>query len=283
MLPRVLSSCALLMIAASPLLGEEPLPATSIQVYHVGDLVSFSALHETIQRQVSPMEWQSQDTQTIQSLDRLASLVTTMCSTKLAKVEPYPETLSLVVRDTAEGHREIAQLLKQLRTGNEPSIQLTCQLICEPTGPHIQSLPEDKKIRAGELLMKKTLTRDEVREAKELLRVPGYETYDQTIKLVAGRKTSWGIPDRPATATAFAIPGARSIRLCLDYVVDDITDKIPVASQVFEMETGTSVISHHTCDGGTCVWLITPTLIEPAVAADSTAKVDSKASTRDGH
>jgi hypothetical protein len=273
MLPRVLVTCAVLIIAASPSFADEPLPATSIQVYHVGDLVSVSALHESVQGQVSPTEWRSEHAETIQSLNRLASLMTALGSTKSAKVEAYPETLSLVARNTAEGHREIAELLNLLRSGNEPSIRLTCQPLCDPEGTHIQSLPEDKKKRLGELLTKKTLTADEVRELKEHLREPGYEIYDQTIQLVAGRKASWGIPGRPAMATACVVPGKQSIRLRLDYVVDDIADKVPVASQVFEIETGASVISYHTCDGGTTVWLITPTMIEPRIAGHSTANV----------
>ncbi len=264
MLGRYLVFCTLFSVFATPTFAEETTPETSVQLYNVADLVTYGTPHESMERQISPAEWQSQHVETIQSLDRLAALVKGMSSTKWSKVEAYPETLSLVVRNTADGHREIHQLLKLLRTANQPSIRLTCY------GTDIEALPED---RAVKLWMKKTLTSDEAREAKELFGKPDFANYDQTLQLAAGRKTAWGMPALPATATASVVPGKRSIQLRIDYVSNNIGDKIPVKSQVFEIEEGHSAISLQTCDGGTVMWLITPTRIEPKAPGDSTAIV----------
>lgn len=273
MLPRVLIGCALWLIPAMSLSAEDAPPETSIQIYRVGDLVSYNTLNQAVAwSHISPEAWQAEHAETIESLERLTSLVRSLCCTKPTAVESHRETLSLIVRHTADGHREIDQLLKALRIGNEPSIRLTCQPICDPSGSHLKSLPEEQRKRAEELLMRKTLTPDEAREARELLAEPDYAQIEQTVQLVAGRKASWGHYERPATATARIVPGKRSIQLRVDYVVDDPGDTLPVASQVFDIQERFSAISHHTCDGGTLVWLISPSIIEPAVAGNAGAR-----------
>lgn len=279
MLPRVLIACAILVIVATPLFAEDATPKTSIHVYRVGDLVSYNSLPETVVRgmvrNISPKEWCSEHTETIESLDCLASLVRAMCGTKATTVESHRGTLSLVVRHTADGHQEIEQLLNELRMGNEPSIQVTYQLIISPKSPCFQSLPQEKRKLATELLSKKVLTPDEAREARDLLAIPEVELpeylkLDQTpLQLVAGRKAYWGIDEYPAAMTACIVPGKHSIQLRVDYVADDIGDTIPVESQVFDIQDGFSTISLHTCDGATLAWLITPTIIEPAAAANA--------------
>ena len=140
MLPRTLITIVVWMVVASPSLGEDAPAKTSIRLYKVADLVS-NNLSETVASQISLEEWRSENKETIQALDRLASLVKAMSSTELSRVEPYPATLSLVIRHTAEGHREIDEMLELLRKANEPTIQLTCELI---DVSRLKSLPEDQ-------------------------------------------------------------------------------------------------------------------------------------------
>ena len=128
-------------------------------------------------------------------------------------------------------------------------------------------------------MIKKSLTAEEAREVKKLLRqkqpgFEGYEAYDQTIQLASGRRSSWGPPGwYPATATACSVPGKNAIQLRLDYVVDDFTDnKVPVTSQLFEIAEGTSAVSQLTNDAVPVVWLLTPSLIESKVAGNPTTK-----------
>lgn len=270
MLSRVLIGGAFWLALTTSLSAKDVTPETSIQIYRVGDLVSYNALHQAVAwSHISPEAWQSEHTETLEALERLTSLVESVCSTQPAAVESHRETLSLIVRHSSDGHREIDQLLTALRIGNEPSIRMTCQPICNPSGSYLESLPEEKRKRAEELLMRKTLSPDEAREAKEVLANPEYAPMEQTVQLVTGRKASWGQSGRPATATARIVPGKRSIQLRVDYVVNDPGDTLPIQSQVFDIQDGFSAISHHFCDGGTVVWLISPSIIEPAVTGNA--------------
>lgn len=264
MLSRMLVAHIFSVAVAIPVFAEEAAPETSIKVYNVSDLASQNTLRQTVDlAHISPEEWRNEHVETIESLDRLASLVQAMCATKSSAVQPYRDTLSLVVRHTADGHREIDELLKTLRSGNQPSIRLTCQLVYYPQDENLSTSPE-KQQRAEVLLMKKILTSEEAEEMKELVAHPQFAGQQQTVDLVTGRKTSWGQHGRPAFATARLVPEKHSVQLRVDYLADDIGEKFPVAAQVFEIPEGHSAMFLHICDGGAVVWLITPTPIEPA-------------------
>jgi len=274
MLRPTFIAIALSTCLAAPAFAEDAAPETSIQLYSVGDLVSADALEVADWGKIPAEEWQVGHSRTIEALERLAALVEGMCTTKPAAVAAHRETLSLAVRHTAEGHREIEQLLKSLRTNNQPALRLTFQPLCTVSSMLIESLPKEKQERAYELLERKFLSAEEAQEARQLLTEPRYKDWEEDIHLVPGRKTSWGHPARPAAATARILPGTRSVQLRLDYVIDDIVDEtVPVASQVFEIQEGASAVSQHYCDGGTIVWLITPTILTPVPAEEAQAQV----------
>jgi len=273
----MLIGCVVWCVAAMSIFAQDSTPETSLQIYKVGDLVSYNTVNQAAAwSRVSPKIWQAEHAETTESLERLASLVTSLCSTKPVVIGSYQETLSLVVRHTAEGHREIVELLQMLRTGNEPSIRMRCQPMGNSSSEHLRSLPAEKQERAEELVMQKILTPDEAREVMELVAPdPEFARLEETVQLVVGRKTSWGQSSLPATATARMIPGQRLIQLRIDNVVDDLDefgDTLPVASQVFDIQEGSSAVWHQFCDGGTLVWLITPSIIGPSVADNAAAR-----------
>lgn len=280
MLRHMLIASAVSMVLAASVFAEDATPPTSIQVYGVADLVSYNTLHQAeFIGHISPAEWRAEHAETIASLDRLVLLVKAQCATKLATVEPHRETLSLVVRNTAEGHREVDQLLQSLRTGNKPSIWLTCQSIGYLGDAHVQALPSEEQERAFKLVMKQVLSPDETREARELLGERPDALMEcgpvvLTVPLVAGRKTSWGISGFKTflgfkTATACLAPDKSSIQLRVDYVNDDLGDTVPVGTQTFEIPIGSSAVFIQHCDGAYMPWLITPTMIDPATVANA--------------
>ena len=122
-------------------------------------------------------------------------MVKSLCSTKPAVVGSHQETLSLIVRSTAEGHGEIDKLLGALRNGNEPTIRLTFQPLGDPSESNLkslQTLPEEEKQRFQELLLGvRALTPDEAREVTDLHAKPAHPLTARTVRVVAGRKTSW--------------------------------------------------------------------------------------------
>ncbi len=257
-----------LILSAMPSFGEEAGPKTSLAIYDVSDLVSHATVTQSVAyAKITPEQWQAEHAGTIESLDRLKTLVNSLCSSKPTAIEPHRETLSLVVRHSATGHEEIEELLKLLRRESQPAIRLTCRPLFNFDSRQLEELSEAKAQRAEALIMRKILTAKEARELQEILQVPTeFAPLNQTVELVVGRKTSWGHEGRPATATARVVPNERSIQLRVDYIIDDIGETLPVAAQVFEVPEGSAAISHHTCDGGTIAWLLTPCIIEPKVA-----------------
>jgi hypothetical protein len=261
---------ALTLVFLASLATAEEAPETSVHIYPVGDLAAESMLRQGQEyEKISPEAWRSEHAETLESLARLARLVQALSTEKVAAVEPHRESLSLVVRHTAAGHREIEELLAGLRTASQPAIQLACR----PLGnldEQVKSLTAEQQSRMEELLTQRVVKAEEIQEFLKLIGAPQVHPLAQTVRLVEGKKTSWGLFGRPATAAARRSQTAGAIDLRIDYVVDDIDDSVPVSAQVFSIPAGSSAVSLQCCDGATVLWLITPSPLEPAAATAAT-------------
>lgn len=116
------------LLCAPALCGEHSRPPTTIRVYKVADLAAYDSVCRSTHRLgidgCTIEEWQSEYKATLDALDRLGGLLETVVPGEHASVAVHPESLSLVVRHTAEGHSEIADLLEQLRQDDQPRIEL---------------------------------------------------------------------------------------------------------------------------------------------------------------
>jgi hypothetical protein len=261
---------ALALVFLASLVSAEEAPETSVHIYPVGDLAAESMLRQGEEyAKISPEAWRSEHAETIESLTRLAELVQSLSSEKVAAVEPHRESLSLVVRHTAAGHREIEELLAGLRTASQPAIQLACRSL-GVLDDQLKSLTAEQESRIEALLSQRVVNADEIQEFLKLISAPQATPGAQTVHLVEGKKTSWGVFGRPATAAARRSQTPSAIDLRVDYVVDDIGDSVPVSAQVFTIPAGCSAISLHYCDGGTSLWLITPSPLERTAATAAT-------------
>lgn len=261
----------LTVIAVSLVLGsyavadDDPQPENTVKIYHVGDLVSADAINAgTAFGQTTKGEWGAQYRETIEALQELQSLVCSVCTLKPAAVGTYKTSLSLVVRHTAEGHREVEELLNSLRADEAPCIKLECRALFSPDQMRADKIPKEKQIdeeRIFQLVYSQLTVTPQ--EARELVEMQLGNSRVRTVHLKAGRRTSWGDFGRPCTAVGRVLPGQGVAQIRIDNISDDVTEVVPYHSQVFEIKTGDSAVFHHYCDGGTVIWLITATVLRP--------------------
>ena len=95
-------------------------PESIVRIYSVGDLVSI----EVTSGEFSPGNRDSVAPETLRALNNLASIVESMCSQKPVAVRTYAPTLSLIVRHSSAGHKEIDDLLRSLGQADRCSIRM---------------------------------------------------------------------------------------------------------------------------------------------------------------
>ena len=259
------TATAILVFGSYAVADDDSQAQTTVKIYRVGDLVSADAIDAGNGfGQTTRKEWGAEYRETNEALRELQMLVCSMCTLKPAAVGTYKTSLSLVVRHTAAGHREIEDLLNSLRAEEAPCIKLECRALFSPDQMRSGTIPNEKQIDEQRILQlvysQSTVTPQEARELVDM-QLGGSKV--QTVHLKAGRRTTWGDFGRPSTVVGRVLPGQGVARVRIDNISDDVTETVPYRSQVFEIKTGDSAVFHHYCDGGTVVWLITATVLHP--------------------
>ena len=153
---RLSTSVTALMLTGSLLMADEkPARQVSVRVYPVADLVARPPGTETSSSPVEAellkkLEVTAEAVNTLngresaeesavgRNLDELADVLRTVTvpdewevAGGLGRIIPYRKTMSLLVRQTAEGHAEIQDLLQQLRRENNIEIEITLEYLEE--------------------------------------------------------------------------------------------------------------------------------------------------------
>lgn len=258
-------TAAVLVVGSYALADDDPDPPQTVKVYRVGDLVSADAMNaDTVAGRTTKEEWGAEYRETIEALQELQTLISSVCESKPAGIGIYRPSLSLVVRHTGEGHREIEELLSSLRAQEAPCIKLECRALFSPDQLSADNLPKEHKIdeeRVVQLVYSQSTVTPQ--EARELADMGFGRPTVQTVYLKSGHRTSWGDYGRPCTAVGRVLPEQGVAQIRIDNITDDVTDYVPFASQLYEIKSGESAVFHHHCDGGTMIWLITATVLSP--------------------
>ena len=242
---------------------------TMVRVYHAGNLVSSEAIDSGNHffGEATLEEWASQYPATIKALDELCEIVDTMCENKPIAIKSYAPSLSLIVRHTEDGHKEIAQLLHQLRDNDPPSIHLEFRALVVKNELQVAptDLTEDEAQRFSSLLA--TKSRFTKAESAELLSFIPAQPVQYKVGLKSGRRTPWGDPNRPSTATGRVDSETRTADIRIDFISDDyFEESIMWASAVLSLADGESAIFQHDFDSAVVTWLVTANLTTPQPA-----------------
>ena len=126
---------------------------------------------------------------TIKALDELCEVVETMCENKPIAIKSYAPSLSLIVRHTEDGHKEIAQLLQQLCDNDRPSIHLEFRGLDLKNALQIADtdLTEDEEQRFISLLAQSRFTKA---ESAELLSFIPAQPMQYRVAPKSGRRTA---------------------------------------------------------------------------------------------
>ena len=242
---------------------------TTVRVYHVGNLVSSEAIDAGSHffGKATLQEWTSQYPATIKALDELCEIVDTMCENKPIAIKSYAPSLSLIVRHTEDGHKEIAQLLQQLCDNDPPSIHLEFRALVVKNELQVapRDLTDDEAQRFSSLLG--TKLRFTKAESAEFLSFIPVQPVQYKVALKSGRRTSWGDPNRPSTVTGRVDSETRTADIRIDFISDDhFEESIKWASAVFSLADGESAIFQHDFDSDVVTWLVTAKLTTPPPA-----------------
>ena len=242
---------------------------TVVRVYHVGNLVSADAIDSGSHffGKATLQEWTSQHPATIKALDELCEIVDTMSENKPSTIKSYAPSLSLIVRHTEVGHKEIAQLLQQLCDNDPPSIHLEFRALVVKNELQVAptDLTDDEAQRFSSLLG--TKLRFTKAESAEFLSFIPAQPAQYKVALKSGRRTPWGDPNRPSTVTGRVDSETRTADIRIDFISDDhFEEPIKWASAVFSLADGESAIFQHDFDSAVVTWLVTAKLTTPQPA-----------------
>ena len=239
-------------------------PPSILKVYPVGNLISARSMTSESSGMTTKEQWNEQYSQTLQGLDELADIVETMCADSPMAISTFPQSLSLVVRHSEEGHAEIADLLKSLAGDHGESIQMSCRMLYADVPPKSSNPDhtEADRERLISLLSKKNLSAKQSAELKELMPGPDADELDSSyvynVTLNAGLRTPWSLFGQQYTAVGRVAPNGKQVELRVDYITDQGDEQtVPFGAQVLKLEAGRSAIFKTQFYGSTLVWLIT--------------------------
>ncbi len=233
-----------------------------VKVYSLADLVA--PLHEKqgVSHRSTLANWASElQSDTQEHLARLKEVVRLALPDESWKnvggqesIVCYVEKLSLVIRQTATGHRAIEDLLKQLRVSDDFEIELTVEQV------GFDRLSDEQGL---ELMPKfgKSLAPEELADLRKRLPIVALaEVRIANGRTVVGAGVLNGLHLR---FTALAAPDRQSVELRLDNISDDIQADGTFLwnTQIQTIATGTTVARLTTCDGGAIGYLITPRIV----------------------
>lgn len=237
----------------SPSLGDElPKQELILRVYKVGNLVAESALSRPVGRTLEAKE------ETRAALEELSDTITTICSPNVIK--PYAPTLSLIVRDTKEGHAEIEHLLQQLGESDKPTMQVEYRAIGVDG---INFTEEQAKEWHNVFAMSQVLSAEKTEELRKLVDGQQSEGYEGALSLRPGQQVDWGIQGRPCKIVGCVDKQQGIAKVRIDFQTgDDFADPPVYGSQEFELARGQAGVFVRYFDGGSVVWLISAKVID---------------------
>lgn len=251
-------------VAKKPAATEASVPKTFIRIYPVGNLISANTMNPELSSVTTTKQWGAQYPQTMNGLDDLEDIVKTMCSDGPMTIKKFPPSLSLVVRHSAEGHEEVAALLKSLAEERGELIEMNCRMLYADTPPKSSNPDhtEADRERLMTLLHKKYLSSAETTELRELM--PEQDSkyldslYNHDVSLYAGSRTPWHVFGQSYTALGRIGKDGKQIELRIDYIADGFDgETFPCGSQVFSIAEGHSAIFNTQFDGSVLAWLVT--------------------------
>jgi hypothetical protein len=268
-----LSIAALALISAAASTGTESpqppaptaaqSPAVSVKVYSLADLVAPLRAMPTEPAVVSGAQWYGElQSNAAEQLERLVRVVRLALpkegweeSGGPGAIAALPERLSLVIRQTDAGHSAIADLLKQLRAGDDFEIELRVEVV------DFSGVKEDKAVECVRMLGH-LLSADELGTLRQAgqVRIDGSFRIANGRTVVGGTLLEVGLP----RFTAVASSDRRSIELRVDYFFDDVGpgDKFEWRSQThsipIDRTMGALLIGKN---GGSVTFLITPRIV----------------------
>lgn len=264
-----------LAISAVCLAETPPDRKTSLKVYHVGNIASSRAMKAGLGGKSTSDEWASEHAETTNALGEIQELVECLCEEKPLVVKVYTPSLSLVVRSTESGHKEVEQILQELGGTRETLIQMEYRAVAafegsdEASGSRA-SLTEAERLRFAILNCKSQLTKAETSEMNALSdRVP-FGDFKETVVLKPGHRTPWGDPFWPTTAMARWNRDKQTIDIRIDAIADDLGEVTPTCTRVLSLAEGESARTMHPHDGHMAVWRITAKVVSqqpPPVSA----------------
>jgi hypothetical protein len=261
----VLGSLLLAAIATTSQ-AEEP----QLKMYRVGDLVSKQVFQQPATWGVTtPDEWRSEYRASVESLERLKTLLSALCENQPAAVGVHQETLSLIVRHTPEGHIEIASLLAQLREEQPPTIQIHFRGI---DTKKLEEINGEAELEAMSFLNNPSMTPE---QTQELFRIAGGISEEHTVMLRSGRRTRWDFPNVPATIVA-RLGVAGTIQCRIDNISNDAGEEIPFVITPFEIQPGHSKVVRLYSEGTESFWVATPAMVSTPTASASTAAPNAR-------
>lgn len=237
----------------APCFGEElPRQELILRVYKVGNLVAESALSRPVGKTLEAKE------ETRAALEELSETIATICSPNV--IQPYAPTLSLIVRDTKDGHAEIEHLIQELGESDRPTMQVEYRAIGVDG---INFTGEQAKEWQSVFAMSQVLSAERTEELRKLIDGQQSEGYEGAIALRPGQQVDWGIQGRPCKIVGCVDMQQDIAKIRIDFQTgDDYADPPVYGSQEFELARGQTGVFIRYFDGGSVVWLISAKILE---------------------
>jgi hypothetical protein len=255
-----LLAVSLAIVSATPAPSQEPKSAsrTFVKVYSLADLVAPIRVAPGEPNRSSLAEWstvlQADAEKKLERLRQVLALTTAeWAATEGGLIHPYPEKLSLVIRQTEAGHQAIEELLRQLRAEDDFEIELQI-VVAELSGPSEDATIKVLHSSGG------SMTAEQAAELRKSL--PG-EQLTQSVRVGNGRTTVGGPILNMPRFTAVAAHDRTNVTLRLDNITDDLDQqgKFPWTSQTQTIPSGNTAAMLVRGDGDVKAFLVTPRIV----------------------
>jgi|GEM_PF-2323604 len=250
---------------------------TTVVIYRVGDIVSSPALEAPafIGGRSTLPEWGSEYSETIAALTELQGLLESLHAHPSMRVAVFRPGLSMIVRHTESGHRDIEQFLAALRQDETLSLRLEFYAIAEEPSNSLKAiLTADQLSHLEGSMAVPILSESQTAEFQSLM-VKNSAKSAFVVDLKPGRRTAWGSPLRPCTAMGRMDAESGMAQIRLDFISEDIGETVPFGVQCVTLRPGQATLFYQLCDGGLTTWLMTvaiPSQPDPTVQNSRVAR-----------